>query len=257
MKIELSNLSTGYLTPKGLVTVQRDINTHLVPGEFVALLGSNGVGKTTLLRTISGLQPTLGGSIEIDGINLNLYSDIELAKRIGVVLTERPSVSAMTVTQLVALGRSPYTGFWGRLSNHDNKIIEDSLRKTNTGILSHRLFDTLSDGERQRVMIAKALAQESEAILLDEPTAFLDFPTKIEMMKMLRTLAHEEGKIIMLSTHDVNMALTLADKIWLMSKEGGIVAGSATELSEKGYLSKFFTGSGMKFNAETLQYEIV
>lgn len=144
--MELKNLTTGYITSRGRIAIQRDITAELKKGEFTCLLGPNGAGKTTLLRTLAGFMPPLGGSILIDGVNISLLSPAELSKKIGVVLTERPSVSSMTVEQLVALGRSPYTGFWGRLADRDRRIVGDALAATGTASLKDRLVDTLSDG---------------------------------------------------------------------------------------------------------------
>lgn len=255
-KIEVENLSTGYITRSGIKTIQKNVTAHLSGGEFTCLLGPNGAGKTTLLRTLSGFLPPIGGSVYVDGIDIKIYKETDLSKLIGVVLTERPSVSSMTVEQLVALGRSPYTGFWGRLTDRDHRIVEDAIAATRAESLRTRLVDTLSDGERQRVMIAKALAQETPAIFLDEPTAFLDFPSKAEMMILLRNLAHSQKKVIFQSTHDINMALALADRIWLVDKQLGTHIGTPRELADNGILQKYFERSGIEFNAETLTFSI-
>lgn len=254
--MELKNLTTGYFTSRGRIAIQRDITAQLRKGEFTCLLGPNGAGKTTLLRTLAGFMPPLGGSIQIDGVNISLLSPAELSKRIGVVLTERPSVSSMTVEQLVALGRSPYTGFWGRLADRDRRIVEDALAATGTASLKDRLVDTLSDGERQKVMIAKALAQETKVIFLDEPTAFLDYPSKADVMRMLRRLAHEDGKTILQSTHDLNMALALADKVWLVDRQLGVRIGTPRELAGDGSLERYFARPGIDFNPETPTFSV-
>lgn len=254
--MELKNLTTGYFTSRGRIAIQRDITAQLKKGEFTCLLGPNGAGKTTLLRTLAGFMPPLVGSIQIDGVNISLLSPAELSKRIGVVLTERPSVSSMTVEQLVALGRSPYTGFWGRLADRDRRIVEDALAATGTASLKDRLVDTLSDGERQKVMIAKALAQETKVIFLDEPTAFLDYPSKADVMRMLRRLAHEDGKTILQSTHDLNMALALADKVWLVDRQLGVRIGTPRELADDGSLERYFARPGIDFNPETPAFSV-
>lgn len=193
----------------------------------------------------------------IDGRELRSYSHTELARKIGVVLTERPDVTSMTVEQLVALGRSPYTGFWGRLTGKDEKVVERSMELAHVQWMRGRLVSTLSDGERQKVMIAKALAQETPVIFLDEPTAFLDFRSKVETMQLLKKLARQEGKIIFQSTHDVNMALQLADRIWLVDKNIGVSIGTPSELAENGELVRFFYGEGIRFNPDTGVFDLV
>lgn len=193
----------------------------------------------------------------IDGRELRSYSHTELARKIGVVLTERPDVTSMTVEQLVALGRSPYTGFWGRLTGKDEKVVERSMELAHVQWMRGRLVSTLSDGERQKVMIAKALAQETPVIFLDEPTAFLDFRSKVETMQLLKKLARQEGKIIFQSTHDVNMALQLADRIWLVDKNIGVSIGTPSELADNGELVRFFYGKGIRFNPDTGVFDLV
>lgn len=248
MIIELKALCTGYFTPRGAIQIQSGITASLRGGEFICLLGKNGAGKTTLLRTLSGFIPPLEGNIIIDGDNITSLSQSELSRKVGVVLTERPSVSLMNVEQLVALGRSPYTGFWGRLTDRDRRITEEAMVATGITSLRERLVDTLSDGERQKVMVAKTLAQQTPVIFLDEPTAFLDFPSKADVMRLLRTLAHEHGKIVFLSTHDINMALALADSLWLADRQLGVTVGTPRELADNGALGRYFACPGISFD---------
>lgn len=254
--IKLDGLTTGYITPRGQVTIQNNICSELHKSEFTCLLGPNGAGKTTLLRTLGGFLPPLSGSVCIGGDEIGSISRESLAKRIGVVLTERPSVSTMTVEQLVALGRSPYTDFWGRLTNKDKTIVEESLAATGSLHLRERLVDTLSDGERQKVMIAKALAQQTQIILLDEPTAFLDYPAKAEMMRLLRDLAHKQNKTVFLSTHDLNMALALADKLWLVDRKLGVNIDTPKELAEAGTLQLYFQRPGLRFDSDLMMFVV-
>lgn len=254
--MELQNLTTGYITSRGRVRIQSGISAMLREGEFTCLLGPNGAGKTTLLRTLAGFIPPLEGSILIEGKHISLIPASELAKKIGVVLTEKPSVSSMTVAQLVALGRSPYTGFWGRLTDRDRNIVEEALDITGTAVLRERLVDTLSDGERQKVMVAKALAQQTPVIFLDEPTAFLDYPSKAEVMRLLSRLAHREGKTILQSTHDLNMALALADKIWLVDRRLGVRIGTPRELADDGSLAQYFERPGIIFHPEDPSFSV-
>ena len=171
--------------------VAEGIDAAIRSGELTCLLGANGVGKSTLLRTLSAFQPKLGGEIMIAGKEIEAYTDKELSQTIGVVLTEKPDIRNMTVRELVALGRSPYTGFWGTLHDEDWQVVDEAIDAVRISSLRERMVHTLSDGERQKVMIAKALAQQTPVIFLDEPTAFLDFPSKVEMMQLLRRLARE------------------------------------------------------------------
>ena len=247
----LQHLSTGY----GSRVVTPDINASLEPGELTSLLGPNGVGKSTLLRTLSTFLPPLNGEIVLQGRPLSTLSPTELSRLIGVVLTERPDVQNMTVHDMVSMGRSPYTGFWGRLRQEDEQFVCEAMQLTGITSLEHRMFNTLSDGERQKVMIAKVLAQQTPVILLDEPTAFLDFPSKVDMMRLLRRLAHDMQKIIFLSTHDVEMALQLSDRLWIMHR-GEVVIGSPAELSENGELSRFIQVDGIRFDPSLMSYRI-
>lgn len=254
--LEIEELTTGYHTSKGKVVIQKNINGSLAVGELTCLLGPNGAGKTTLLRTLSGFLPPVGGRILINDRPLQSMSQQEVAKNISVVLTERPSVSSMTVNQLIALGRSPYTGFWGRLTDRDFKVVDKAMSLTNTKSLSNRLVDTLSDGERQKVMIAKALAQETPIIFLDEPTAFLDYPTKAEMFRLLKKIAREEKKIIFLSTHDLNMALALANSLWLVDRKLGVAIGSPRQLADNGKLEQYFLRDGLTFDKKAIAFSV-
>ena len=217
--IQLKDLTIGY-TEKGARTkiIAQGICATLHGGQLTCLLGKNGAGKSTLLRTLSAFIPPLGGDVLIAGKPLKGYTNTNRARLIGVVLTERPELQHMTVRELAGMGRSPYTGFWGRLSTEDNALVDEALRLVGMDTMATRMVDTLSDGERQKVMIAKALAQQTPVIFLDEPTAFLDYPSKVDTMLLLRRLAHETGKIIFLSTHDVELALQTADTLWLMRR---------------------------------------
>ena len=223
--IHIRKLTTGYPGKGGTKIVAKDIDATIRSGELTCLLGANGVGKSTLLRTLSAFQPPVGGEIEIMGKKLTDYTDKQLATVIGVVLTEKCSLRNMTVEELVGMGRSPYTGFWGNLSKEDKKTVNDAIALVRIEDLKYRMVHTLSDGERQKVMIAKALAQETPVIFLDEPTAFLDFPSKVEIMQLLHHLSRSTNKTIFLSTHDLELALQIADKIWLMDKANGVTIG--------------------------------
>ena len=254
--VELRQLSIGYLSKGNKKTVAEDINAAIRQGELTCLLGANGVGKSTLLRTLSAFQPKLEGEILIEGREIGEYTDKELSRMIGVVLTEKPDVRNMMVNELVSLGRSPYTGFWGRNSKEDLRIVDESLEQVGISGLSSRLVETLSDGERQKVMIAKALAQQTPVIYLDEPTAFLDFPSKVEVMLLLRRISREQQKTIFLSTHDLELALQIADCIWLMDATKGLSIGTPQELAEAGVLTHFVERKGIHFDSHTLTVKI-
>ncbi len=255
--IELRKLGIGYQTKHGVRSVAEGITGVIRSRELTCLLGANGVGKSTLLRTLSAFQPKMSGEILIEGRELSTYSDKELSRRIGVVLTEKPDVRNMSVRELVSLGRSPYTGFWGTNSKEDLRIVDEAIAMVGIESLNQRMIHTLSDGERQKVMIAKALAQQTPVIYLDEPTAFLDYPSKVEVLQLLRRISRAAGKIIFLSTHDVELALQLADTIWLMSREEDMAVGSPRQLAQQGALGHFIEREGISFDPETLTIRII
>ncbi len=247
-KVSIDNLSIGYRDKHGLNTVAQGINAEIRGGELTCLLGANGVGKSTLLRTLSAFQPKIGGSIYIGGREIGEYNAKELARTIGVVLTEKPDVVNMTVREMVLMGRSPYTGFWGSYSDADGRVADEAISMVGIGHIAQRWMSALSDGERQKVMIAKALAQQTPVIYLDEPTAFLDFPSKVEVMRLLHRISRESGKIIFLSTHDLELALQLADTVWLMDRQRGISIGSPEDLAIDGTLPAFYSRRGIVFD---------
>lgn len=249
--IHIENLSIGYPGKSDVKVVADGICADINSGELTCLLGANGVGKSTLLRTLSAFQPKLGGEIHIQGKEIESYTDKQLSRVISVVLTEKCDIRNMSVTELIGLGRSPYTGFWGTLTKEDRQVVERAVALVGIPHLAHRMVHTLSDGERQKVMIAKALAQETPVIYLDEPTAFLDFPSKVEMMQLLHHLSRQTDKTIFLSTHDLELALQIADKIWLMDKANGVTIGTPEDLALNGSLSSFFARKGIVFDLET------
>lgn len=254
--IHINDLSIGYRTKHEIKRVASHIQARICSGELTCLLGENGVGKSTLLRTLSAFQPKLEGEITVLGREVDRYSDKELSTTIGVVLTEKCDIRNMSVRELVEMGRSPYTGFWGRLGKADKRIVEESIALVRIGNLASRMVHTLSDGERQKVMIAKALAQETPVIFLDEPTAFLDFPSKVEIMQLLHYLTRSMNKTIFLSTHDLELALQIADKVWLMDRTNGITTGTPEDLALSGHLSGFFARKGIVFDTETGLFRI-
>ena len=255
--IIIRQLSIGYrLHTRQQKVVSENMNASLLTGQMTCLIGTNGAGKSTLMRTLAGFQKPLAGEVLLQGRNMNEYDDRELARLIGVVLTERVDVNNMTVTEMVALGRSPYTGFWGRLNDEDRQIVADSIRLVGITHLAERMIQTLSDGERQKVMIAKALAQQTPVILLDEPTAFLDYPSKVEVMQLLKRLSREADKTILLSTHDLELALQMADTLWLMASDGQLHIGSPHDLASQGHLSQLIERDGIIFDRNQLTIKV-
>ena len=262
--VVLKNLSIGYTQKGNEKVVAQGLNAAINSGELTCLLGCNGIGKSTLLRTLSAFQPALGGDVMINYElritnyelrSLTSFTDKELSRLIGIVLTEKPDVRNMTIEDLVGMGRSPYTGFWGTLTADDRQIVAEAIGMVGIESLQGRMIHTLSDGERQKVMIAKTLAQQTPIIYLDEPTAFLDYPSKVEMMQLLRRLAHEQQKTIFLSTHDVELALQLADRLWLM-EPNQLSVGTPRQLADDGTLSRFIERDGIVFERDSLTIRI-
>lgn len=217
MQITLSHLSVGYKVGH---TVVSDINLTLQSGQLACLIGENGVGKSTLLKTLTGFLPKLEGSLLLDGKDISEFSQRALARQTSIVLTQKPEVQNLTVEEIVGLGRSPYTGFFGKLHANDQQIVDESITAVGIEKLKNRMIQTLSDGERQKVMIAKALAQQTPVIFLDEPTAFLDFSSKVETFQLLQRMAHEMGKLILLSSHDLELAVRFSDTLLQVNGDG-------------------------------------
>ncbi len=225
-------------------------SAHFECGKMTALLGRNGTGKSTLLRAIAALGRLQSGTIEIGGRDLRELSSAELARMIAFVSTERISVEAMTAYDLVAVGRSPYTGWSGKLRSCDHEVIERSIRIAGVEHLANRYVDTLSDGECQRVMIARALAQDTPAILLDEPTSYLDMPNRYELCTLLGRLAHDEGKCVLYSTHELDIALTLSDSIALVDTPQ-LLYMPTREMIASGSIERLFDSPYIRFDAST------
>ena len=265
--ITLKNLVVGYPDGRHTRQLNHAANEEARDGMLTCLIGANGAGKSTLLRTIAGFQLPLEGTVLLGGDDVRALSPRQRAERMAVVLTDRPDVMCTTVWEMVATGRAPFTGFWGRLSGKDRDIVTRSLRLVGIEWMADRTVASLSDGERQKVMIAKALAQQTPIILLDEPTAFLDYPSRVEVMQLLLNITHEEHKTVLLSTHDLDLALHTADRIWLFEKKRGekkeeeegkeeeeekktngnemskIISGTPQELVSNGSISRFAKGA--------------
>ena len=252
----LQNLSTGYRLRQRDIVLASGLEATLRTGELTCLLGPNGAGKSTLLRTMTRFQEPLAGNISLQGQPLDSYKPNELARRVGVVLTDKLPSSNLRAEELVGMGRMPYTGFWGNLSDDDQRAVDEALQMVGMTSFRHRRLSTLSDGEQQKLMIAKALAQQTPVILLDEPVAFLDFPSKVEILTLLRRLAREKKKAVLLSIHDLELALQTADRLWLLDTQGRLTQGTPAELAHNGSLNIFFTSHGLSFDPETMQYSI-
>jgi iron complex transport system ATP-binding protein len=253
--IKASNLSIGYTSKKDILTVAHNLQIKLTAGNMVCLLGKNGIGKSTLLRTLTKVQPALNGEILINNSKLENLTNNELAKTLSLVLTERLPDSSLTVFELVALGRQPFTNWIGYLTNEDMEIIQLAFKKTNTKHLMDSKCYELSDGQLQKVLIARALAQNTPIIVLDEPTAHLDLHHTVNTFSLLKNLASEFNKTIIISTHEVNLALQLADELWLMSPSK-FVSGKTKELIEKNELDKLFDSKLINFNKSLKQFTI-
>ena len=248
------DVSIGYQNKKQRIVVHSHLNFSLYQGELTCLLGANGSGKSTLLRTVSSIQPILQGNISLLNKSLNEYTERERSRTIGVVLTEKTQTGGLTVYELVALGRQPHTGFFGRLNDTDKSLVTHAIEAVGIQHLTRSYMAELSDGERQKAFIAKALVQECPLILLDEPTAFLDVVSRIEIMTLLRKLAREEKKAILLSTHDIDQALLLADRLWLLRPKEGITCGVTEDLILANQLDSLFPTTHICFNSQNGVY---
>ena len=256
LTIELRHLSTGYTERRRSVVISPDLCLSIRQGEIVMLMGPNGSGKSTLMHTMAGLLPPLAGEVELGEKPLSSLTMKEVARQLSLVLTERIPAGNMDVWEVVTIGRYPYTGFRGVLSAEDKRICEEALATSRLTELRERIFDTLSDGEKQCVMIARALAQETPLILLDEPTAHLDLPSRLEVTTMLRTLAHKLGKSILISTHELDLALGWADTIWLLDRSGAITAKAPEDLILDGDIERVFGDPRLRFDQERGEFSI-
>lgn len=255
--LHTENLSIGYRNRKKHPTViKSDINLTLYKGELVCLIGPNGCGKSTLLRTVSGLQPSLEGNVFIYDRLVNHLNLAELSKQLSIVLTDQITVRHLTVHQIVSLGRYPFTNWVGKLSETDEEIIHQALKSVNLLKYTNTNIGELSDGEKQRVMIAKALAQDTPVILLDEPTAHLDLPNRVETMQLLKNLAQKTQKSILLSTHELDLALQAADRIWLMNYDDSVICGAPEDLILSGEMEETFKANSFSFNKATGAFEM-
>jgi len=254
--LSIKNLETGFILSKGKKHVlHQSLNFELAEGRFICILGPNGTGKSTFIRTLLGFQKALSGDVYYENISLHELAVKELAKKVAVVLTDKIDESFLTVYEIVSTGRYPYTGFSGRLTAEDHSFVSDALNLVGMQKFSHRNFQQLSDGERQKVLIARAVAQQTPIIMLDEPVAYIDAPGKVEIMELLKYLSHVHQKGIIAATHDLEAALRFSDQLWLLGREGSVASGNPAALLEKGSINSFFDKDGIILNKEKIIFE--
>jgi len=247
--LTLDSLKIGYVSGRREKVLLPPINATANKGELIAVIGKNGIGKSTLLRTIAGLQLPLGGKILYSGKNIHEYSRIDLAQKVGYISTEIVKVSNMSVYDLVSIGRFPHTNWLGKVDKRNHNAIMDALEKTGLSGFRNRFVAELSDGERQRTMIARILAQDTGLMVMDEPTAFLDIGSKYEILHLMHLLSNRNDKAIIFSTHDLHMAVSQADKIWLIL-DNELIEGAPEDLMIRGAFDHLFDSSPVKFNSD-------
>ncbi len=247
--LSINSLQIGYKTGKEKKVLLPPLSAHANRGELIAIIGRNGIGKSTLLRTLVGLQPSMGGEVLYEKKNIVNYSRIDLARKVGYISTEIINVSNMRVCDLVALGRFPHTNWIGKIDSLNHEFITQAIENTGMSSFSTRFISELSDGERQRAMIARILAQDTGIMVMDEPTAFLDIGSKYEILHLMHLLSQQREKCIIFSTHDLQMAINMADKIWLITDEN-IKEGAPEDLMIEGAFDHLFDSSLVRFNPE-------
>ncbi|WP_418602973.1 ABC transporter ATP-binding protein [Hwangdonia sp.] len=253
--LKTEDLSIGYASKKEKTIVSSNINIELNKGELVGLIGANGIGKSTLIRTITNVQKHLKGDILINEKHISAYQAVDLAKVMSLVLTEQIASKNLTVFEVIALGRQPYTSWIGNLSENDTIIINKAITQTNIENLKHKKCFELSDGQLQKVMIARALAQDTDLIILDEPTTHLDMYHKAYILKLLQKLAKETGKTILFSSHEIDLAIQLCDKLIVMTK-GEVVSDKPCNLILKGTFDTLFPKDLINFDANTGSFRV-
>lgn len=248
--VKLRLVTTGYNDRKSEKIVSKDISVSISNGELVSLIGANGCGKSTLMRCIGGLQSVLGGDIQIKGKDVSKMSSMERARSLSLVLTDQIEATNLTVYDIVSNGRYPHIGYLGKLSENDWMIIDKSLDICFLRGWGDRIYSSLSDGEKQRALIARALSQDTPLMLLDEPTAHLDLPNRVEMMRMLNELAKKTGKAILISTHELDLVMQWSDTIWLMNTEGRLIRGIPEDIVLSAKISECFSNKNIFFDMQ-------
>ena len=253
--LSTSNLSIGYKAKTSSVTIAENLNLNFCEGKLISLIGANGIGKSTLLRTITGIQKTISGTVLLNGKNIHELDALTLAQNLSVVLTEKLPPSNLTVWELIALGRQPYTNWIGKLTDNDIEKINEAIQLTQIGHLTSRKHYEISDGQLQIVLIARALAQDTPLIILDEPTTHLDLLHKVTLLKLLKKLTQETGKSILFSTHDIDMAIQLSDEMIIMTPEN-VVQNQPCNLILKGSFNTLFQDEHIVFDSEKGKFTI-
>lgn len=255
VNLHTTNLTIGYTKAKQKTVVQDNISISLESGKLIALIGKNGIGKSTFLKTITGIIPALNGEVELNAKNINSYQPNDLAQELSLVLTEALPSSNLTVYEIVALGRQPYTNWIGKLSEEDKLKIDEAISLTGISNFIHKKHYEVSDGQLQKVMIARALAQDTSLIILDEPTTHLDLVHKVTLLKLLQKLAHETNKTILYSTHDLDLAIQLADDMIVFTEEA-IFKDRPCNLISNGVFEKLFSNENIQFDASLGKFKI-
>ena len=253
--LEVKDLHIGYFTKKQATVVAQGLNFRISHGEMVSIVGKNGIGKSTLLRSIANMQPIVAGEININNLPLREYNSMSLASVISIVLTDALATKNLTVLELIALGRQPYTNWLGTLTEADKKKVNEAVHLVDLDALKHKKCYELSDGQLQRVMIARALAQDTMIILLDEPTAHLDLYHKVQILKLLRSIAHQTGKTILFTSHEIDMVIQMCDKILLMNQERHEFGGPQFLVQQKSF-EKLFPSDTIRFDGTSGSFKI-
>jgi iron complex transport system ATP-binding protein len=253
--LSTSNLSIGYTTKKETIVIAENLNLNLQEGKLIALIGANGIGKSTLLRTLTGIQKPISGSVILNTKNLNDLDSWTIAQQLSVVLTEKLPPSNLSVFELIALGRQPYTNWIGKLTEIDILKINEAIELTQIAHLSDKKHYEISDGQLQNVLVARALAQDTALIILDEPTTHLDLVHKVSLFKLLKKLTKETNKCILFSTHDIDLAIQLSDEMIIMTPEN-VVQDEPCNLISKGIFDTLFVDENIKFDSEKGRFMI-
>jgi len=247
--LKASALTIGYRRGAKSRSIATNLDLSLKAGEFVCLLGPNGTGKSTLITTLAGMQAPIAGQIQISGRNFHSIPPRQRAKLVSVVLTDTATIGMMDAYTMVSIGRHPYSGYLGALAPDDRERIHWAIEAVGAQHLAHRQITELSDGERQKISIARALAQETKVMLLDEPTAFLDLPRRVELMKILRSLAHNQSLALLLSTHDLDLALRFADRLWVLTPQGELIQDYPETIAMSNDFARVFESENLDWDA--------